>query len=47
MIWAKVRSYWEHVEGTHWELDKHVENPFGPKILIPPPSPKRKKNLGP
>jgi hypothetical protein len=42
-----VRSYWELVEGTHWELDKHVENPFGPKILIPPPSPKRKKNLGP
>jgi len=47
MIWDKVRSCWEHVGGTHWELDKQVENPFGPKILIPPPSPKRKKNLGP
>jgi hypothetical protein len=21
-----VRSYWEHVEETHWELGKRVEN---------------------
>jgi hypothetical protein len=47
MIWDKVRSYWEHVGGTQWELDKHVENPFGPKILISPPSPQKKKELGP
>jgi hypothetical protein len=42
-IWDKVRCYWEHPWGTHWEQKKHITEHIGNKKKIPPPYPPKNK----
>jgi len=52
-VWDKVRSYWEHVGGTHWKLGEHVDgNTMATKLGTtktqhPCPPPQKKMHFGP